>query len=102
MEICLLDMGLDETSKGVVTPCDKSKKSKYSARKLEACGGKKCKGLTARSNYLGQDRSDIQYAVKELSRCMSDPDEDDMSRLKRAVRYLKGTPRFVNSYRYQE
>ena len=102
VEICLLDMGLDESSKGVVTPCDKSKKSKYSARKLEACGGKKYRGLTTRSNYLGQDRSDIQYAVKELSRCMSDPDEDDMGRLKRVVRYLKDAPRFVNRCNYQE
>ena len=59
-------------------------------------GGKKYRGLTARLNYLGQDRSDIQYAVKELSRCMADLDEDDMGRLKRVVRYLKGAPRFVN------
>ena len=32
---------------------------------------------------------------------MSDPDEDDMARLKRAVRYLKDAPRFVNRYHYQ-
>ena len=31
------------------------------------------RAVTARALYLSQDRSDIQYAVKELSRNMSAP-----------------------------
>ncbi len=53
-------------------------------------------------NYLGQDRTDIQYAVKELSRKMSCPNEDDFGKLKRVARYLKGAPRFRTIYKYQE
>jgi len=51
---------------------------------------------------LGQDRTDIQYAVKELSRKMSCPNEDDFGRLKKVVRYLKGAPRFRNIFIYQK
>jgi len=29
---------------------------------------KKYRGITARANYLAQDRTDIRYAVKEMSR----------------------------------
>ena len=31
------------------------------------------RAITARANYIAQDRSDIQYAVKELCRRMSAP-----------------------------
>ena len=34
------------------------------------------RGLTARANYMSQDRADIQFAVKELCRCMSAPTND--------------------------
>ena len=39
-------------------------------------------------NYLGQDRSDIQFAVKDLSTAMSDPGRIDMAKMKRLARYL--------------
>ena len=39
------------------------------------------RALTARLNYLGQDRTDIQYAVKELSRKMSCPNEEDFGKI---------------------
>ena len=31
------------------------------------------RALVARANYLAQDRSDIQFSVKELARSMSSP-----------------------------
>ena len=34
------------------------------------------RGLTARANYMSQDRADIQFAVKELCRCMSAPTKE--------------------------
>ena len=55
----------------------------------------------ARGNYLAQDRSDIQYAVKELSRAMSNPTINDQKRLKRLARYLIGRERAVMQYEYQ-
>ena len=53
-------------------------------------------------NYLGQDRSQIQFAIKELSRGMAHPTEEDKGRLKKLVRFLKGSPRYINHYCYQE
>lgn len=43
---------------------------------------------TARTNYLGIDRPDVQYASKEASRRMSAPRVVDGERLTRIARYL--------------
>ena len=53
-------------------------------------------------NYLGQDRTDVQYAIKELSSSMSNPDMSAMIKAKRLIRYLLAVPRFVVKFRYQE
>jgi hypothetical protein len=53
------------------------------------------RAVVARANYLSQDRSDIRYAVKELSRKMSAPREGDWGRLKRLGRYLVQHPRLI-------
>ena len=60
------------------------------------------RAVIARANYLSQDRSDIRYAVKELSRSMSKPTERDWERLKRLGRYLAGQPRLVSRYEEQD
>ena len=54
------------------------------------------RALAARGNYLAQDRVDIAYAVKELTRCMSKPTSKDMVTLKRLGRYMVGRPRLIN------
>ena len=59
------------------------------------------RALTARVNYLTQDCSDIQFAVKELSRTMSKPCVGDLKKLKRLGRYLISRTRSVVSYNYQ-
>ena len=38
--------------------------------------------ITARAKYIAQDRPDVQYAVKELCRRMSDPTEADFGNLR--------------------
>ena len=53
------------------------------------------RALVARANYLSQDRSDIQYAVKELSRGMSQPTLGDWQGLKRLGRYLVNKERVI-------
>ena len=60
------------------------------------------RALTARGNYLAQDRSDIQYAIKELSRGMATPTVGDRKQLKKLGRYLLERPRIVTEYNYQE
>ena len=60
------------------------------------------RALAARANYLAQDRAEIQFAVKELSRRMSKPRRVGMKQLIKFGRYLKGKPRVVNLFRYQK
>ena len=47
----------------------------------------------ARGNFMSQDRSDIQYAVKELSRGMAAPTRRELRKLKRLARDLSGAQR---------
>ena len=59
------------------------------------------RGLTARANYMAQGRAEIQYAVKELCRTMSAPNNDSWGKLKRLAKYLAGRPRAVSLYLWQ-
>ena len=56
------------------------------------------RALSARANFLSQDRGDIQYATKELCREFSVPNRNSYARLKRVGRYLVGKPRLVHRY----
>ena len=58
--------------------------------------------MAARGNYLGQDRMDMQFAAKEISRFMSKPEEQDWRSAKRLARYLKDNRRVVIMYKYQK
>ena len=60
------------------------------------------RGLVARANYLAQDRADLQYAVKELSRRMSAPTDIDWMAMKRLARYLLGMPRVISKYPWKK
>ena len=51
---------------------------------------------------MSQDRSDIQYAVKELRQATANPDVLAMLRLKRLTRYLRGEPDVEVRYYYEQ
>ena len=59
------------------------------------------RGLAALANYLSQDRPDIAYASKEVSRAMSAPSVGDLVGMKRLGRYLIKHPRCVLVFRWQ-
>ena len=59
------------------------------------------RACAARANFLSQDRPDIQYSVKEICRGMSNPTTEDLIKLKRLARYLKGCPRAVFTWHFQ-
>ena len=93
VDIILKDSGLEKRgAKGIAnmiaedqvdeTPLDAQEAIQYGS-------------MVARLNYLSQDRSDIQFAVKEVCRGMSKPTEGDVLKLKRLGRYLKDHPRLV-------
>ena len=92
VEICLKELKLYEDSKEVTTPGDKSHRNNQNNRVLGKDESRKFRGVTARLNYLGQDRSDVQNAVKELSKAMANPTEEDLIKAKRVARYLKAKP----------
>ena len=56
------------------------------------------RALSARGNFLAQDRPDIGYGTKELCREFSVPNRNSQQRLKRVGRYLAGKPRLVYKY----
>ena len=99
---------LKKGSKGVCTPGAKmtaaeiaeeqaNEKKKLSDRQTTAY-----RACVARGNYLAQDRSDIGFAVKELSRRMSEPTEADWEALKKLGRYLVDKSRCIVKFPYQD
>ena len=56
----------------------------------------------AKFNYLSQDRADLSYASKEVSRHMARPMRGDEMKLLRVLRYLSKYPSWVATYKWQE
>ena len=52
-------------------PGGKLTMSEEDEEELDGNQVKRFQALTARANYLAQDRSDIQFSVKELARSMA-------------------------------
>ena len=101
VEIAMQRVGIHGDSREVRIPVEKRKATDES-KKLEPEHATNYRGIVARLNFLGQDRSQIQYAIKELSKDMADPSEDDWGRMKKLVRFLKGQPRYIMEFKYQE
>ena len=59
------------------------------------------RALSARVNYLAQDRPDIQFAGKEICRFMQSPKSSDWMKLKKLGRYLRGKMRLVYHFQWQ-
>ena len=60
------------------------------------------RGTAARINFLAADRPDLQYASKETSRRMANPQNQDWELLKRVARYLISHRRLVHVYEWQD
>jgi hypothetical protein len=100
-EIIIESMGGRENTNPVVTPRVKSEEVEGEEEELGKNEATKYRAVVARAIYLMQDRTDIQFATKELSRRMSNPRIGDWKKLKRLARYLIGRERVVNLYRWQ-
>ena len=99
-EIIIESLGLRDNSKSVNTP-GLNGQDENGGYILEGSEASMFRALAARGNYLSQDRSDIQFAVKELCRNMSCPTSDDWNKLKRLGRYLMGRERMIIMFNYQ-
>ena len=88
-ELIVRHCNLDEKSKAVVTPGEKREfEDRESSPDLTYEEAHRSRAIVAMGNYICQDRSDVQLAVKELSRRMSAPKERDWTPAKRLGRYL--------------
>jgi hypothetical protein len=91
-------MGVKGDSKGLTSPIVKS-----SVEEIQEAGGEpldtasttEFRSVGARANYLAMDRSDIQFAAKEICRDMSSPTQMSIGKLKRLARYLLEYPALV-------
>ena len=72
----------------MVAPAEKSKLEEGREGILDQKEATMYRGPVARLNYLGQDRSDIHFAVKELGSAMANPTRLDMVKVKSCIRYL--------------
>jgi hypothetical protein len=105
-EIIVKHLGLEGESRSMCTPGVKGiKGSEEEEKELDVVLGSHdatmYRAIVARGIYLAQDRSDIAFAVKELSRRMSCPDARDWQSLKRLGRYLLKRERAVSHFCYQ-
>ena len=98
-EIIVSALGL-ENAKAVVTPGEDEKPWEHEENQtaLTLAEASTYRALVARCNYLAMDRADLQYAVKELCKAMSNPTIGDKKALKRVGRYLIGRPRMVQCF----
>ena len=87
--------GLNEDSKGLSCPVVQGKGKEEEGRVLCKHEESKFRGGVALMNFLGQDRTDVQYATKQASHKMASPTETDFPRLKRIARYLVEAERVV-------
>ena len=69
---------------------------------LNSSSSKACRAIVSHPNYLGQESSEIPFAVKGLGRDMSTPSQPSQIKMKGVLRYLKCVLRAVLHFDYQE
>jgi hypothetical protein len=69
---------------------------------IEDSRGKVHQAGSARSNYVGVDRPETQFATKECCRQMARPTELSLKALKRIARFMVGRPRLVMKMKFEE
>ena len=97
-EILVEKMGLDDNANAVVGPAVREDQEEGDNGEEQELQGQACtdfRAAAARLNYLSQDRSDIQFATKEICREMAKPTSKVWRKVKRAVRYMIGAKRLV-------
>ena len=101
-EIIVREMGV-EASAPVVTPGIKvSTVPEEDDPLLSPAEAIRFRRIVARANFLGQDRMELQYSVKEAARGMALPRQSHMEKLLRLAKYLVGHMRYVTKFAKQE
>ena len=97
----LEDLGLNEESKAVNSAAVKPEEidQEEETEILDASETKRSRSLTATLNDMSSDRSDEQYAAKEVCKKMAHPTRGSWKRLKKAGRCLKGVEKVTRAMR---
>ena len=69
---------------------------------LELREARAFRALAVRANFLCMDRPDIAFAATECCRRMSAPRSEDVRALERVASYLRGRPRLVYRFPWQQ
>ena len=93
--------GLESTSTGLDTPSIREDSGNHNEDDecLNPQDVKEFRGLVATANYSAQDPPDIQFATKEVCRCMLKPTRRCWVKLKRIARYLLEHPRAITQFK---
>ena len=100
-------LGLKEESKAVNSAAVKPEETgqEEDTDVLDASEAKRFRSLAATLNYMSSDRSDVQYAAKEVCKKMASPTQGSWKRLKKAGRYLTGVEKVtwvMRSWRHDD
>ena len=100
-------LGLNEESKAVNSAAMKPEEigQEEDMEVLDASEAKRFRSLAATLNYMSSDRSDVQYAAKEVCKMMAKPTQGSWKRLKKAGRYLTGVEKVtwvMRSWRHDD
>ena len=100
-------LGLNEESKAVNSAAVKPEEigQEEDTDMLNASEAKRFRSLAATLNYMSSDKSDIQYAAKEVCKMMAKPTQGSWKRLKKAGRYLTGVEKVtwvMRSWRHDD
>ena len=100
VDLILTELNMDHSKGSDVTGAKFS--SQDTDRELAPDEAFQYRSLAARFNFLAGDRPDIQFASKEICRSMAQPMLSDWVRVKKLARYLKGHPRHVLKFGWQD
>ena len=100
-EIIVNELSL-KGANGVSTPGTKLPETPDGDTPLNAVDTTSYRAISARINYLAQDRPDLGYSAKECARHMAQPCVRHKLQLKRVGRYLIRRPRLVMKFPWQD
>ena len=85
-------MGLRKESKALNSTAVKREeiRQEEDEESLEGAEKTRFRSLAATLNYMSLDRSDVQYATKEVCTNKANPTRGSWKRLKKACKYLNG------------
>ena len=93
---------LESGVRKVTTPGTDANLTKEDEEPLTGDAIRQFRSTAARCNYLGLDRPDLQFAIKEVCREMSNPTQGSHKRLQRIGQYLDSHKRVVWSFEWQD